>query len=296
MGGGDEGTGQTPKKKTITKEEFWKLFEPNAALLTSYTIGFALTKGTSSDPDAIMGGSGTLVAIDGVQGVLTAEHVIRALKANKSPVGLILVERDKTQPHRIIFDPTVGSTVFPNPDDSINGPDLGFLQLDLPTIAAVSAKKSFYNLTLQRDRMLGNQPSHDRGAWFMAGLADEWTTDVENESGFAKMKKFRGMIGEVGFSRRHAREGFDYQIVDAYVGGQSDWPDDFGGFSGSAIWQVLVDERDGRMQISENLLSGVAFYQSSVLDKDGRQVREVTCHSSQSIYRNLIDAVRGGAP
>lgn len=45
--------------------------------LSDYSIGFALPTATNGVLDATLGGSGTLVTIDEVQGILTANHVIQ---------------------------------------------------------------------------------------------------------------------------------------------------------------------------------------------------------------------------
>jgi hypothetical protein len=57
---------------------------------------------------------------------------------------------------------------------------------------------------------------------------------------------------------------FDYLIYDvAYFAGY-EGPEGFNGISGGGLWQGVPVMRDGKIEIEDALLSGVAFYQTPV--------------------------------
>jgi hypothetical protein len=67
------------------------LLQSEVPRLSDYSIGFVRLITVSGTPDADLGGSGTLVTIDKVHGILTASHVITSLQ-KREYVGLVLPE------------------------------------------------------------------------------------------------------------------------------------------------------------------------------------------------------------
>jgi hypothetical protein len=62
---------------------------------------------------------------------------------------------------------------------------------------------------------------------------------------------------------RECDEGnFDYLFFEALYNELYEGPDSYGGFSGGALWQLLVRPDGSTFEIADTLLSGVAFYQS----------------------------------
>jgi hypothetical protein len=58
--------------------------------------------------------------------------------------------------------------------------------------------------------------------------------------------------------------------------------------SGGGLWQVLLRKsQEGKLEVSDYILSGVAFYQSPLMEGS----RSIRCHGRQSIYKNVIDFV-----
>ena len=281
-------------QKPVSDGEFRALFETDAPVIATYQVGFALVSVISNVEDAQLGGSGTLVAIDDQLGILTAEHVVSSLFAHKGgQVGLILAKHDESQRHRLFFEPKPNEcTVFTRFPYTPQGPDLAFIPLDHKTIGALKSKKDFYSLTKRRDRMLDRPPATDMGAWIISGMAAEWTKDADVHAPFVRTKIFKGMIGEVHAGEIETRSGLDYQSFSAMVGGPSGWPESYEGYSGAGIWQILVTQVNGKLEVAERLLSGVAFLKSDPLQEDGVTVRHLSCHSRQSIYGALVDAVR----
>jgi hypothetical protein len=111
----------------IDNAAFRALLESEVPMLGNYFIGFALPSVENERLDALPGGSGTLVSIDGVDGILTAKHVFHLLEKSNI-VGMILASGFHADIHNPTFKiehcarfllPTAGE---PPP----SGPDLAF--------------------------------------------------------------------------------------------------------------------------------------------------------------------------
>jgi hypothetical protein len=255
-------------------------------------IGFAVPIFEANGVDARLGGSGSLVPVDGLRGILTASHVVRSLQQERI-VGLIVTEYGAGRYHRVLFNPNDCRIFeFPNLAKSSAGPDLAFLALPL-NVADVSAmKKSFYNLPKRRDPMLEIPPDIGLGVWAISGLAQEWTKDAPLEGDAKRIKSFAGkLLPPEGAPTEHVMAGFDYFTFEAVYGEGYDGPTSFAGYSGSGVWHLLVEAVDGRPRVTQRYLSGVAFYQSDLCIRDAVSVRQIICRGRQSIYRNLLDKV-----
>lgn len=140
-------------QKEISKAEFRALAESAVPALNDYAIGFVLPDMGPEAVDASLGGSGTLVAVDDIHGILTARHVIEHVEKHKH-VGLVLAGSTK-QLHNILLNMDHCQRVVFGPEGQPSDrPDLAFLALPPDTVGTLKAKKSFYNLSLRRERVL----------------------------------------------------------------------------------------------------------------------------------------------
>lgn len=129
--------------------------------------------------------------------------------------------------------------------------------------------------------------------WMLSGFGGEWTGDGESQQGFRKVKFFKGMHGAGKVAEEYDEGGFDYLTYDALYNELYEGPESYGGFSGGALWHLLLKPDGDKLQVADRLLSGVAFLQSDKkTDAAGQVTKEITCHGRQSVYRALIDAVR----
>jgi hypothetical protein len=170
------------------------------------------------------------------------------------------------------------------------GPDIGFLVLQSVDAGWLKAIKSFYNLSLRRERVLTSPQDYRDGVWFLSGFAAEQTAEEPAQAGFAKVKVFRGDIGAARVSREFSIDDFDYFDFEARYGGVNQAPDSFKGYSGGGLWQApLIRGEDGKIKAKEIILSGVAFYET------GRIANQnfIRCHGRCSVYRQVIDRVKG---
>ena len=116
-------------------------------------------------------------------------------------------------------------------------------------------------------------------------LPAEWTSDLPVERGFTRVKAFRGLCGAGVVTSQHTRGDYDYLHFEAKYGGLYEGPQSYEGFSGGGLWQIQFTDQDGQLQISDSLLSGVAFYQSEIV----AELRTIYCHGRKSIYENARD-------
>jgi len=256
-------------------------------MLSSYFVGFVRVSVSDGTADASIGGSGTLVSVDEVRGVLTAGHVIEALMRDEQ-VGLVLSSRSM---QRIVFPTNYCRSILLYEPGS-QGPDLGLLVLPPDTLQALDALMSFHNLTKWADRMLGEQPPLKDGFWGLTGFGAEFTEDCEPPKGFTRAKVFRGGLGSGIVTDGYEHCGFDYLKYEALYNEVYEGPSSFGGFSGGGLWQVLLNLKDDIPVIRDRTLCGVAFYQSERMPGEEGDTREIICHGRQSIYRALVDRVR----
>jgi hypothetical protein len=222
-------------------------------------------------------GSGTLISVGSVHGILTAQHVVALLREPCS-LGLTL----SPQAHKFAIEVNYLRILeIAKATISSEGPDLAFIELPLAAVSTIRANKSFYNLPKVRPRMLDSPPPDDMGIWFICGVPDEQTTIDESEKGFDYLLGFHSLCGATGISQAYIYGDYDYFELDVKYSNSEVVPKSFGGVSGGGLWQVLLlKDREGNMVMKEYFLSGVAFYQSEVRE----QSRFIKCHGRQSIY------------
>lgn len=276
----------------ISKSAFRALLESAVLTLNDYSIGFVLPKTGRDVLDAELGGSGTLVSIDEVHGILTARHVIEHLRKSDQ-IGLVLPSPG-TNPYNNVFRTDECSDLsFCCQGWPADGPDLGILIPSPPVLSSLRAKKSFYNLSKRQERMLHKPERLEHGFWVLSGFAGEWTGDGSPQGGFQRVKFFKGMYGEGKVTEEYNRDDFDYLVFEALYNELYESPNSYGGYSGGALWHFLVKPDGDKLQVADRLLSGVAFYQSEKkTDGSGHVTREITCHGRRSVYQALIDKVR----
>jgi hypothetical protein len=277
------------KKELLEKEIIPKL--------SPYFVGFVQVEEERFD----LGGSGTLIAIDGVRGILTADHVLEALP---SKVGLILAEKgvvragsNTTPPYRIQFEKNNCRTFRFGPnntEDDCTGPDLAVFVPPPDVIGTISAKMSFYNLSMRRELMLNRTIPIDQGLWVLSGFIGERTRSGPLSHGFEEVKGFSGFFAEGLLREECERSGFDYLTFQALYGELYEGPESYGGSSGGGLWQLGL-ARDGEaLRVVDHLLSGVAFCQTTKRQASEGLVRDIVCHGRKSIYGHLIERVAGG--
>jgi hypothetical protein len=268
------------------------IVEEAGKAISDFVVGFVALRGAEVDMRAELGGSGTLVQVEGSYGILTAHHVLQHLP-DAPEIGLILPTRFQPMLHRFVLRrEAVRRLKVARGDRDSEGPDLGVLLLSEVDAGALRAWKTFYNLARHRQAVLDSPGALDEGVWLMCGFAGELTEQHGPDRGYEKMMVFRGECGAGWVEREYAVGDFDYFDFEARYGGVDEPPKTFGGFSGAGLWQArLTQTPQGALSVQQPILSGVAFYESCLAE--GR--RTIKCHARRSVYSHVLDAVRNTA-
>lgn len=273
----------------MEKHEIELVLQKITAEISDFTVSFAILGNRGGTEDADAAGSGSLVTVGSVDGILTAAHVLRYLP-DQGEVGLIRFPRNPSIVQKQTIDMGQAQKVTISADAfGTEGPDLGFLRLPPKNVGALKATNVFFNLGMRQAAVLAcDQPdsSYFEG---ISGVIAEWTTDLPPERRLTRVKGFHALFGVGLVVREHESNGFDLFDFEVTYDSGSESPDSFGGMSGGALWRVHCTKDDnGQLSISGKKIFGVAFYQSKLSDKK----RIITCHGPRSVYGHLIDAIR----
>jgi len=283
-----------------------ELIERISKRLSHYLVGILRIEERETSEDVSLIGSGTLIQIDNVYGILTAHHVAKAL-SSKGEIGLVL----STQVHHVAKALSskgeiglVLSTQVNKPrldlqtlriievgrgDIPSEGPDLAVIILPQGPLGTIKALKSFYNLSFKRDKILTKPLPNDIGIWFLCGFIDERTIEKRHTQGFDTLKGFYAQFSASGIEKEYTSQDYDYLKTVAHYKPERDLPMSFGGTSGGGLWQVpLLGSAKGELEIKEMILSGVAFYQS----EKKNNMRKIKCHGRQSIYKTAYEFIK----
>ncbi|RUX21597.1 hypothetical protein EOA27_05690 [Mesorhizobium sp. M2A.F.Ca.ET.037.01.1.1] len=256
-------------------------------IVSSFSIGLVRPSGSLNWPDAQLLGSGTLVQIGNTRAILTAHHVVDALPRS-GELGLVI--SPKVGAHTLEVETLEYLNIARGTDDE-HGPDLGAVILQPVLDSSLTAKKSFVNLDKHRERMTSGPPDLKEGLWCLCGLQDALTKEFPPEFGFKKLKRFAGFC-PIGWVDADPRIGsFDYLTFPVPHGANSPMPNNIGGTSGGGLWQVLLRQKPNGVEVSECLLSGLAFFQGPIENEWSR----VRCHGRESIYNLAYQVIQAAA-
>ena len=258
-------------------------------MISNYTIGFVHLSNSNGLEQAMPGGSGVLVSVGQVYGILTAAHVLARLP-HKGEIGLVDFLRAAKRVQKLKFDMHLTDRVsFPIAGWGPNGPDMGFLKLPPNAIENLKMAKSFKNLDLARERALNPEAPTNQFYDSILGVIGEKTTDVAPVRPDTRIRGFeaRFQIGQI--TPINAIDEMDRCLFVPKDQGDLAMPESFGGTSGGGIWRTYWKlDAEQKPQVVEDRLCGIAYYES---DKVGRS-RIITCHGPKSIYLGMIKLIQ----
>ena len=256
----------------------------SAKLIARYTIGFLKLSTINQEEDAKYAGSGVLVSVGNMLGVLTAAHVLDVLPKD-GPVGLV----DFSGLFQKIIMPMKATKRFSmgNFPWSENGPDIAFLLLPIEFADILKGKLSFLNLILARDNF--NADSNKTAQFFdvaLGGLGrlEEGTRDVKASVPNYKSKivEGRALFGNTAPKAPHV--GMDLLQFTPEQSVDFTSPKSFEGISGGGLWRIYLDLDEAKnVKCNSPQLIGIAFYQ---LD-EGTIKHSIVCHGPKSIYESF---------
>jgi hypothetical protein len=253
--------------------------------VAAYTIGFVKLEVRDRVEDAVGAGSGTLVTVGKVSGILTAAHVLDNLP-DQGVVGIVEYRGEKLHYRKQTID-MAGATKIVLRDASFgpDGPDLGFLRLPTESVGWFAAIGSFYNLLKHRSDASNPAPSpHSADA--VVGMIHERTKGLPAERANERRKGFEALFSNGTVSGEREANGFD--LFDFVPTEYPDFklPGNYQGTSGGALWKIYLKLNGEIPQVAAARLWGVPFYQTN--EKGSHRL---TCHGMGGVFGRLVDAV-----
>jgi hypothetical protein len=257
--------------------------------VSQFTIGLATLSVHDRIEDASCAGSGTLMTIGRLNGLLTAAHVLDALPAT-GDIGIVRYQAGMLQKQVIKMENTDQVSIF-GKEFGLSGPDLAFLRLPRENVGSLAATNIFYNVSKRRDRVLAKQAPARNYVDAIIGMVDQLTTDVAVPDPLRRAKVFSALFCDGRIVSERSENGFD--LVDfTAVDSEFPLPASFQGVGGGGLWRIYFVEDDGIVKVIERELFGVPFYES-VSDSGSMTI---TCHGPNGIYGTLYEKVASKWP
>ncbi len=228
-------------------------------------------------------GSGTLITINGIFGILTAGHVIQALEPFETWAyasfngtgGYSRMHSFSRQDSERLGDD------YENTD----GPDIGFIQLPTHVSSLPPDETIFYNITQRYNeaKIKNNNNIVDLPIRVVAGVIGE-SSEITDQSNNSTEVKTTMLVATAIIIHKHERNDMDYYTV--RVGKTDGLPHStsYQGVSGGPIFAT----KENASSALERMLIGVAFKQSNQ-DESGN--RTILCHGFNSIYHCLCPII-----
>lgn len=224
-----------------------ELLEQIKAEIADFTVGFIILSKQDDVEDAHPAGSGALVSVGSIYGILTAAHVLKNLP-NQGEVGIVRFPGSPSNAQRqTIKMETTEKLVIAAKKFGPEGPDLGFLRLPPDDVETFQARNVFFNLEKRRMSVLTDDepgPPYFDG---ISGVVAEWTTDLPPEQGFARTKGFNAFFGVGLVVREHEVNDADLYDFEVTYEPTTNTPDNFKGTSGGALWRVYCTKNNDQM-------------------------------------------------
>jgi hypothetical protein len=257
-----------------------------ARSIANFTVSLLKLHVRDNAEDATAAGSGTLVTIDNVAGILTAAHVIRNLP-DQGEIALVRFQGKPAQLQKQTIDTGMAEKlVIASGNDDDSGPDLGFLRLPMVNVQNLRATNSFLNIGIRHGVELS---AHQGSAYVdaVAGVVSEWTRDLVPLRPATRMKGFELLYCGGTVTSKYQSGAFDLCRFRPDFEAGIKPPTSYGGVSGGGLWRTYFVP-DGSNRVIENRLVGVAFYE--LPEKDG--TLELICHGPCSVYSHAIGKIR----
>ena len=205
--------------------------------VTHFEVGFARIEIHDRKESAISAGSGTLVSVGSVHGILTAAHVLESLPRS-GEVGIALNYEDQTRFRRLVIDMDHAVPLMIGGKASgASGPDLAFLRLSPMDVSKLKALSAFYNLTRRRTDALANTPLAPNYVEAITGIVHERTKEAPSIGRNVVSTGFEAIF--VDGRSGPIIEGQDFDHFDFEPAAHSNFalPSSYEGVSGGAIWR-----------------------------------------------------------
>jgi hypothetical protein len=264
------------------------------------------------------GGSGLLAEVDGVSGILTAEHVIFRQGGLKEASVLATVPRVypvedvgvSSADHQIYH--TTGTNIrvdllnwYPatpsrpdyNDPGAKWGPDLGFIRIPKGTNFESNLRATrinFYSWARRPAEDTQKALKQSNSMLAVAGAPLEWITDNPSPGPRQIGREIQVAVLATAQERYWVDEHNGYDFIDALVepGPGTVIPESFRGVSGGPLWRFRdpfqVNQSFDELKHGDYVLAGVVFWE----DYDPQHGVFVRAHGPRSIYEKFLPEVR----
>lgn len=221
--------------------------------------------------------AGTLVVLNGINGILTARHVCEQIDGGYEFVIAIGSHTLEVSTKYLELKSIPGTRTLRALDGKV--PDIAFVKLPLNVVSTIKAHgKVFYSID-RRVKSRGFGLFDRKGVWFVVG------SPAVLAKGNPRAIPWFGYATQL--SHISVQNPWDFAYVRMNWESNSHIPKDYGGMSGGGLWRARIvgDIRESRFWIDDPtrdvVLSGVVFAQTRL---SGRQL---VAHGPRSIYRQL---------
>ncbi len=255
--------------------------------ISMHTVGFMKEHPLPSGREYLPSGSGVLATIGGIRGIITAAHVVHELAGHN--VGLLTHRPTTRRVHPLEFRwSDTYNVVLGGRDGSPDGPDLAFVRVPPIVETRLVNEHLFYSFDA-RLRSMREGDDADALPWEMvAGVIEKNSQFGEPANDRRVDSHFTSFIYGLSSNPRSGAEGLDLFDFTPAHGENVRRPTTYGGLSGSAVWAV-----GDTATYTDRILKGIVFHETQA-DTDGH--RNLVCHGSQCIYRDLPEAIRRRFP
>jgi hypothetical protein len=247
-----------------------------------YAVGFVRSSPQiGNETCAYHCGSGTLVNVGGVHGILTAGHVLNEIKRDGHFVMLSATGPGQhAHAHKVEIEP--GSIIMNwSGEASRLGPDIGFIRLPNKMRDWARENLAFYNYARRYQLYVDGKKPEPTEGYYVFGSLKEGSEIALQEDGFNGLKtNFGFFTGELVVDDLALHEAGSFIFL---PGESASNPESFEGLSGSGLW--AVNALEGPMG---HILIGVVYFQYEPISKG---VRPLVFHSVDWTYNWLHDEV-----
>jgi hypothetical protein len=253
--------------------------------LATFTVGLAKMSVNGRVEDAVPAGSGTLVTVGTVAGILTAAHVVKNLPDRKEVALMRFPGKPQLLQKQTIDMALAQKLVIAAGDEGPGGPDLAFLRLPMVNVDNLKATNSFLNIGARRGVI---PPVHKGSAYVDAviGVVAEWTKDLPSRRPNTRIKGFELLFCGGTTTAKYKVGEFDLCTFEPSFGEGIRPPSSYGGVSGGGLWRIYFVP-DGSNRVLEKRLAGIAFYEVA----DTNSAIRIICHGPRSIYEHVVPKI-----
>ena len=235
--------------------------------------------------------SGTLVAINGKLGIMTARHVAARCGRPNMYISLLI----KDCPHNLGDMCDRFNIVFSDsPGDSSqeDGPDWAFMIPPPSIVGWLKANKGFWQLNDWKSKLQDYPIGEGKGFWIIKGYPGEFVKEIGPKGGFKEVVKAKGFMAAYGHSKSVQDGEYDYiEIKVGETGDDGTKPplNSYGGISGGGLWWASVEgDSDSDLKLRHVVYTGIPFYE---ICKSGK-ITGIKCHGWRSIYYTIPQKIR----